>query len=219
MNFKKLTSVLAAGLLSFTCATAVSADFIDSVTNNGATASGTATLSNGSTAVVSFNQDPAGVAKVNEITTTMRSYDTAGEYIAAVLPEIDAKFTELNVNVDDLTMKAAFDLHVEVPAGETASVDVSVPGVTAADDAYVIHWLDDGSVELLAEGNGVTVSAGTVTITSDSFSPFAIFVKTNATDKVPGTGNYSNIALWGGVLVVAVAAAGVVLFEKKRKAN
>ena len=116
-------------------------------------------------------------------------------------------------------MKAAFDLHVEVPAGETASVDVSVPGVTAADDAYVIHWLDDGSVELLTEGNGVTVSADTVTITSDSFSPFAIFVKTNATDKVPGTGNYSNIALWGGVLVVAVAAAGVVLFEKKRKAN
>lgn len=217
MNFKKLTSVLAAGVLSFTCATAVNADFVDSATQQGATVPDSVTLSDGTTAGVTFTKNTA-------ITTTMNKYSTAGAYISKELPEIDAQLEEAGVNVDDLTMKAAFDLHVEVPEGVTASVPVSVPGVGAEDDAYVIHWLDDGSVELLTEENGgVAVSAGTVTITSDSFSPFAIFVKDNepgdAGDKTPGTGNYANIALWGGVLVVAVAAAGVVLFEKKRKAN
>lgn len=221
MNFKKLTSVLAAGVLSFTCATAVNADFIDSSTNQGATAPETITLSDGTTAGVVVRKSSP---ELNAVRSVMDNYSTAGQYIAAELPSIDAELTELNVNVDDLTMKAAIDLHVDVPEGVTASIPVTVPGVGAEDDAYVIHWLDNGTVELLTEENGgVAVSAGTVTITSGSFSPFAIFVKDNepgdAGDKTPGTGNYANIALWGGVLVVAVAAAGVVLFEKKRKAN
>ena len=221
MNFKKLTSVLAAGLLSFTCATAVSADFSDSSTNQGATAPETVTLSDGTTAgVVVSKSTPA----LNDKTSVMRNYPTAGAYISAVLPEIDTQLEAAGINVDDLTMKAAIDLEVDVPEGVTASVPVTVPGVGAEDDAYVIHWVDGTTPELLTEENGgVKVSAGTVTITSDSFSPFAIFVIDNepggAGEKIPGTGNYSNIALWGGVLVVAVAAAGVVLFEKKRKAN
>lgn len=221
MNFKKLTSVLAAGVLSFTCATAVSADFIDSATNQGATAPETVTLSDGTTAGVVVSKS---TPDLNRVTAAMNNYNTAGAYISAELSQIDAQLEEAGINVDDLTMKAAIDLEVDVPAGVTASVPVTVPGVGAEDDAYVIHWVDGTTPELLTEANGgVKVTAGTVTITSDSFSPFAIFVIDNepgdAGDKAPSTGNYTNIALWGGVLVVAVAAAGVVLFEKKRKAN
>lgn len=224
MNFKKLTSVLAAGLLSFTCATAVNADdYYGSKTQGGTTISGspTVTTKNGTTVTVSATQ----TAETNSLRSSLVSAGSVEAFFEAQgATEIVDLLAEQAGEIGDLVSLDVVDVSIDTVLAEGDSVDISlnVQGILAGDKVFAAHKRSDGAWELL---NASAPANDTVTITMTSFSPVMILKDQSPAsgstqdNKTPGTGNYSNIALWGGVLVVAVAAAGVVLFEKKRKAN
>lgn len=91
--------------------------------------------------------------------------------------------------------------------GKTLTFNVSVDGTY-----YAYHW--NGTSWDLVEGPKAS-SGKKVSFTFPDLSPVAI-VQGSAT--TPQTGDNSNIALWGGLMVAAVAvAAGTVVYSRKRK--
>ena len=80
------------------------------------------------------------------------------------------------------------------------------------DGVYYFYHYEGGTWVL----KGSQASSGKkVTYTFDSLSPVAV-VQGSAT--TPQTGDNSNIALWGGLMVAAIAvAAGTVVYSRKRK--
>ncbi len=226
MNFKKLTSVLAAGLLSFTCATAVNAeDFYGSKTQGGTAISGSSTVTTAKgTSVTVYAED-------NAVTQSLRaSLKSAGSIEAFFKAEgasgLVSELAAVAGNVDDLVCLDVVDVNIgeaTLAEGDSVQVSLDVQGILAGDKVIAAHKRSDGAWELV---DASAPANDTVTITMTSFSPVMIFKdqtpnngSTQNNNNAPVTGNYTNIALWGGVLVVAVAAAGIVLFEKKRKAN
>lgn len=240
MNFKKLlTSVLAAGVLSFTCATAVNADWTGSkVTNGGGESAATETVTgtNG-TAVAPDNIKVTPVNKADARTQEVHSvvYASGSKSVEAVLESFtngaaayDALEKEAGVKgitISKLSPVTVFDVSltgVELKEGEKVDIPVKVEGINAGDKVIAIHFAGEaGNLTPEVIPSKVDENNGNVILTMGSFSPVLILKDTTPAtpNKTPGTGNYASIALWGGVLVVAVAAAGVVLFEKKRKAN
>lgn len=225
MNFKKLTSVLAAGLLSFTCATAVNAaDYYGSKTQGGTTISGspTVTTKNGTT-VTATVMDTADTKSLRSALVSAGSIEAFFEAEGAT--ELVSELGRVAGDVNDLVSLDVVDVKIDatLAAGDSVDISLYVQGILAGDKVIAAHKRSDGAWELI---DASAPANDTVTVTMTSFSPVMIFKDTTPNDgstqnnsNAPGTGNYSNIALWGGVLVVAVAAAGVVLFEKKRKAN
>ena len=238
MNFKKLTSVLAAGVLSFTYATAVNADWYGSkVTNGGGESAATDTVTGSAgTTVAPDNIKVTTVANAGSATQEVYSVVTASgsKTVEAVLEsfsggdaayaDLEAEAAEKGINISALKPATVFDVSltgVELQEGETVDIPVKVEGIVAGDKIIAIHFAGEAG-NLTPEVIPSRVDDnGNVILTMGSFSPVLILKDTTPAtpNKIPGTGNYASIALWGGVLVVAVVAAGVVLFEKKRKAN
>ena len=91
--------------------------------------------------------------------------------------------------------------------GKAITFPVSVDGTY-----YAYHW--NGTAWELVDGPKASTGKK-VTFTFPSLSPVAI-VQGSAT--TPQTGDSSNIALWGGLMVAAIAvAAGTVVYSRKRK--
>ena len=65
--------------------------------------------------------------------------------------------------------------------------------------------------EVVAEGKGSEVSAK-----FDSLSPGALVAKTND-NEVPATGDSSNMYLWAGACVAAVACAVIVVISGRKR--
>ena len=239
MNFKKLTSVLAAGVLSFTCATAVNADWTgSSVSNGGGESAATETVTGSAgTTVALENIKVTTVANADSATKEVHSvvYASGSKTVEAVLEsfsggdaayaDLEAEAAKKGIIISALKPATVFDVSltgVELQEGETVDIPVEVDGIVAGDKIIAIHFAGEaGNLTPEVIPSRVDDDNGNVILTMGSFSPVLILKDiTPATpNQTPGTGNYASIALWGGVLVVAVAAAGVVLFEKKRKAN
>lgn len=240
MNFKKLTSVLAAGLLSITCATAVSADWAGSkVTNGGGSNAATAPVTGSAgTTVNPENISVKTVAQADARTQEVYSAVTASgnKTVKAVLEsftggaeayaDLEDEAATKGINISALSPATVFDVSltgVELQEGETVDIPVKVEGINVGDKIIAIHFAGTAGALTPEVIPSRVDDNGNVILTMGSFSPVLILKDTTKApangNQTPGTGNYSNIALWGGVLVVAVAAAGVVLFEKKRKAN
>ncbi len=103
----------------------------------------------------------------------------------------------------------------DIPATEAnKTLTFSIPGVADGTKIYLYH-LPTGATAWKVEGNA-TASGGKVNFTMPStMSPFALVAST-ATPVA--TGDNANIALWGGLMVAAVAvAAGTVVYSRKRK--
>lgn len=238
---KKIASILAAAMLSFTCTTAVNADWRGSATQLGgvsSSASGTITASNGTT--VSAGQivvTPASkadertqeVASVvtesgsNSIETMLSNFGGAD----AAMKAIEEQAAEKGITISNLKPVAAFDVTlvgITLSGGETIDIPVKVDGISKGDKVIAIHF--SGEVgNLTADVIPSSVDDnGNVVLTMSSFSPVLILKDTSTTgtgtnSTVPSTGVYSNVAVWAGVLVVAAVAAGIVLYSRKRKAH
>ena len=89
----------------------------------------------------------------------------------------------------------------------------TLSGVADGTKVYLYHYTGTPAAWKV-EGNS-TVSGGKVSFTMPATtSPFALVAST----AIPATGDNSNIALWGGLMVAAIAvAAGTVVYSRKRK--
>lgn len=101
--------------------------------------------------------------------------------------------TNLGVNTN-AKLAAAFDLKIEIPAGQTSvSVPIKVNNAKAGDYVYVLHRRADGQWEKVGEGYlGADL---TVVGTFTSFSPVAVMVvdaaqASAAGVKAPKTGEF-----------------------------
>ena len=133
MNFKKLTSVLAAGLLSITCATAVNAeDFYGSKTQGGTTISGSSTVTTAKgTSVTVYAEDTA------ETQSLRASLKSAGSIEAFFKAEgasgLVSELAAVAGNVDDLVSLDVVDVNIgEATLAEGDSVQVRAKAMAAA---------------------------------------------------------------------------------------
>lgn len=227
---KKVASILAAAMLSLTCATAVNAeDFYGSATQGGTTLAGDSAITTASGATV--NVTVTDTAETKSIRSDFKASGSLEAYFESVGASavVDELAKEAG-NVADLSCMDIVDISigdVTLAAGDSVNIPVKVQGIKKGDAVYAIHFGDNGP-ELIAAS---ATADDTVTLTMNSFSPVMILkdqspaagssTTTTASGETatPATGVYSNVALWAGVLVVAVAAAGIVLYDRKKKAN
>lgn len=236
---KKVASILAAAMLSLTCATAVKADWKGSATQMGGTSSavsGSVTTSTGtvvkadqivvtpSTKADAKTQEVASVVTAsgsNSVKEMLSNFGGADVAMAA----IEEQAGEKGISISALAPATVFDVTLDgvvLAEGETIDIPVKVDGIKAGDKVIAIHFSGEAG-NLTADVIPSKVDEnGNVVLTMSSFSPVLILKDTSTTSgstTTPSTGVYSNVALWAGVLVVAVAAAGVVLYDRKKKAN
>ena len=101
--------------------------------------------------------------------------------------------TNLGVNTA-AKLAAAFDLKIEIPAGQTSvSVPIKVNNAKVGDYAVILHRKADGQWEKV--GEGFLAADMTVTGTFTSFSPVAVMVvdaaqASAAGVKAPKTGEF-----------------------------
>lgn len=226
---KKVASILAAAMLSLTCATAVNAeDFYGSATQGGTTLAGDSAITTASGATV--NVTVTDTAKTKEIRSAFKASGSLEAYFESVGASavVDELAKEAG-NVADLSCMDIVDISIDttLAPGDSVDIPVKVQGIKKGDAVYAIHFGANGP-ELIAAS---ATADDTVTLTMTSFSPVMILkdqspaagssTTTTASGETstPATGVYSNVALWAGVLVVAVVAAGIVLYDRKKKAN
>lgn len=226
---KKVASILAAAMLSLTCATAVNAeDFYGSATQGGTTLAGDSAITTASGATV--NVTVTDTAETKSIRSDFKASGSLEAYFESVGASavVDELAKEAG-NVADLSCMDIVDISIDtkLAPGDSVEIPVKVQGIKKGDAVYAIHFGANGP-ELIAAS---ATADDTVTLTMTSFSPVMILkdqspaagssTTTTASGETatPATGVYSNVALWAGVLVVAVAAAGIVLYDRKKKAN
>ena len=100
--------------------------------------------------------------------------------------------TNLGVSTN-AKLAAAFDLKIEIPAGQTSvSVPIKVNNAKVGDFAVILHRRDDAQWEKV--GEGFLGADMTVTGTFTSFSPVMVMVvdaaNANVGVKAPKTGEF-----------------------------
>ena len=114
------------------------------------------------------------------------------EYVEQVAEDATV-LTNLGVNTA-AKLTAAFDLKIEIPAGQTSvSVPIKVNNAKVGDYAVILHRRADGQWEKV--GEGFLGADMTVTGTFTSFSPVAVMVvdaaqASAAGVKAPKTGDF-----------------------------
>lgn len=221
---KKVASILAALMLSLTCATAVKAeDFYGSATQGGTSLVGESAIKTANGATV--NVTVTDTAETKEIRSAYKASGSLEAYFNSIeASTIVDELGEKGLTVSKLSCLDIVDINIgteTLASGDSVNIPVKVQGIKKGDAVYAVHFGANGP-ELIAAS---ATANDTVTLTMTSFSPVMILKYTgtvtssdNTGDKTQ-TGVYSNVALWAGVLVVAVAAAGVVLYDRKKKAN
>ena len=121
------------------------------------------------------------------------------------------KAAEVNDKIDSPDqVEILWQKDIVVPDGTAfpATLTFAVPKDYQDKDVFVYHY-NGTDWEVVAEGKGSEVSAK-----FDSLSPGALVAKT---EETPATGDSSNMYLWAGVCVVAVAAAAVTVISGKKR--
>ena len=154
----------------------------------------TATVSNPTNATGTNTKDSWGAATALDTTTAAEKATAAGQ-------------TETASNL-------AIVYYAELDSANAGTaLDFPVSGVADGTLFYAYHW--DTATAAWQYVNKAASSGNKVTFTFPELSPVAIVQTATAT---PQTGDNSNIALWGGLMVAAIAvAAGTVVYSRKRK--
>lgn len=150
--------------------------------------------------------------------TITKAVDKNGKDIAFTLDDVDEKHiltkekaAEVNDKIDSPDqVEILWQKDIVVPDGTAFPVTLTfaVPKDYQDKDVFVYHY-NGTDWEVVAEGKGSEVSAK-----FDSLSPGALVAKT---EETPATGDSSNMFLWAGVCVVAVAAAAVTVISGKKR--
>ena len=75
---------------------------------------------------------------------------------------------------------------------------------------YIYHYdIEKKAWEVVGEGRGETVE-----VTMDRLSPVAMVAQK---EEVPATGDTSMISLWTAMTVFSMAAASMLLFDRRRR--
>lgn len=94
-----------------------------------------------------------------------------------------------------------------------------VPNLTANNDVYVLHYSTVRNVWEIITPEAVDVAKGTVTAVFPDLSPVAVIhtPKAGTPDSVtPPTGDATNMALYAGVGVAALAIVAVIIYRNKK---
>lgn len=130
-----------------------------------------------------------------------------------------------NAKSEDLEMFALFDVDAtqlakDAIADGTVNITVALSGAKSSDKYVAVHFKDASTAEVIP----CTAGDGTVTITmGNSFSPVMILSysegssTSKSSSKTANTSDESNVALYAGIMVAAVVAAGVVFFTTRKK--
>ena len=130
------------------------------------------------------------VVKVKDAEVKVLEKEVHKEVVNVVTNKTHLK--NLGVNTE-AKMKAAFDLKVEIPAGQTSvTVPIEVKHAKHGDYAYVLHRKADGQWEVV--GRGQLEKDMIVMATFTSFSPVVVMVveaaQADAGVKAPKTGEF-----------------------------
>lgn len=232
---KKVASILAALMLSLTCVTAVNADWYGSKTQNGGVevTNKQVTSKDGKTVNVAVTPAASASGETTYVQNLVKNSDGLEGFFDLLKngEDVKAAVSKEAGDLSNLTYVSLFDVDIDADLAEGDSVEiaVSVEGIKAKDSVVALHFYNNtDNIGVNAEVIPATVNDnGDVVLTMSSFSPVLILKNTKNNAPADGTsssdktqtGVYSNVALWAGVLVVAVAAAGVVLYDRKKKAN
>ena len=154
--------------------------------------------------------------------TITKAVDKNGKDIAYTLDDVDEKIiltkekaAEVNDKIDSPDqVEILWQKDIVVPDGTAfpATLTFAVPKAYRDKDVFVYHY-NGTDWEAVAEGKGSEISAR-----FDSLSPGALVAKTNTTDTpTPSTGDNSNMFLWAGICVIAIAAAAVTVIAGKKR--
>ena len=154
--------------------------------------------------------------------TITKAVDKNGKDIAYTLDDVDEKIiltkekaAEVNDKIDSPDqVEILWQKDIVVPDGTAfpATLTFAVPKAYRDKDVFVYHY-NGTDWEVVAEGKGSEISAR-----FDSLSPGALVAKTNTTDTpTPSTGDNSNMFLWAGICVIAIAAAAVTVIAGKKR--
>lgn len=159
-----------------------------------------------------------------------KSTDAFLSEFGSLQTDVQAKLKEIagsNAKSDDLEMLGMFDVHATEAAkaaigeGGTVDITVSISGVKASGKYVAVHFTSESTAEVIP----CTAGDGTVTFTmGQSYSPVMILSYTegsstskSSSSKTANTSDESNVALYAGIMVAAVVAAGVVFFTTRKK--
>lgn len=171
----------------------------------------------------------ANLAKTKELYQKAQG-TTASQFIKqnADLTAFETKAAALvgkTVSADSFVMASMFDVTPDSEAlaiiKELGGVELTfnVPGITSDGKYLAIHWLSDGSTEVLdvTPGNGTAkIKFGT------NFSPIMILKYSEGTStsaSIVNTGDHSNMLVYGVVAGVAIVIAGAAIVIRKNKAE
>ena len=150
--------------------------------------------------------------------TITKAVDKNGKDIAFTLDDVDEKHiltkekaAEVNDKIDSPDqVEILWQKDIVVPDGTAfpSTLTFAVPKDYQDKDVFVYHY-NGTDWEVVAEGKGSEVSAK-----FDSLSPGALVAKN---EETPATGDSSNMFLWAGVCVVAVAAVAVTVISGKKR--
>lgn len=152
--------------------------------------------------------------------TITKAVDKNGKDIAFTLDDVDEKHiltkekaAKVNDKIDSPDqVEILWQKDIVVPDGTAfpATLTFAVPKDYQDKDVFVYHY-NGTDWEVVAEGKGSEVSAK-----FDSLSPGALVAKTND-NEVPATGDSSNMYLWAGACVAAVACAVIVVISGRKR--
>lgn len=147
---------------------------------------------------------------------------------------VNAKLKEIageTAKSEDLVMVGMADVTANDAAkaiiNETnpANITLAMSGIKASGKYIAVHFTSETSAEVLP----ASWADGSITVTMSSFSPVMILsynegssaadaAKKN-TGKTANTSDNSNVLLYGGIMAVAVVAAGIVFFSTRKKSG
>ena len=143
--------------------------------------------------------------------------DEAGEEIEYRIEEVEesiiltkGKAAEVNDKVEDpeeLTIIWQGDVAVPDDTEFPVVLTFAIPEDHQGDTIYVYHY-NGTDWEVVGEGSGETVEAS-----FDELSPVGLVAQA----APPPTGDANDAFLWAGLCVIAVAAAAVTVFGRKRR--
>ena len=157
-------------------------------------------------------------------TVLSQYYDTDEELEAAqdVKSDPTSALAEVGLDEDAYELIGLFDISDETySSGEYTCTLTYAGDLDADDDVVVLHYTDGAWTEETSEPGD-----GELTITASSLSPFAIYVAStdddstttsdDTDDESPTTGETSAVPY--AVLIAIIAAAGVAVSSRKRRA-
>ena len=146
------------------------------------------------------NVKPQDIEKVDKATATKDSIQSVINSVAS------GKYT-----VSEAATVAVFALENVVDK----DVTINVEAVKAGKTYVVVHWKDDGTVEVI---DPKAVAEGKITFHVNSCSPFAIVeVTSTAVAQTPATSpKTSEAGAMAAVAVMLISAAGIVVLNRRK---